>query len=251
MIKRFALIVSLLLPLVVTASTFSWTDPKDSLRVINHTPIDQAEAEALLYRTFNELQVPASSNNLGPDEFTPLLLADSVLEKRNRAHSLFEQVQSGQRFLETLDALSEVDLPIGIVKSGGALDYMIIIDRINFTREGAMMEVFVSLALPQSGERIAFNGKIPLSRSGGISGTAKVMLVGDHKIDLGNSNLYIKGTNRTYVEFDCNGFKGVWSPQSLPSRGLSSPFAFRSPQSLPPRDSAASRHQFKNKTNIF
>lgn len=211
MMNRFTLLLFLLLSASMV-NALSFTDPKDSLQVSSGNAtavVSQAEAEAVLYRTFNELQLPATDHNSDRAEFVPLLLADSILEKRNRAHSLFEKVQSGQRFLETLDALSEVDLPIGIVKSGGANDYMIIIDRINFTREGAMMEVFISLPLPQSNDRIAFNGKIPLSKSGGIAGTAKVMLIGDHKIDLGSSALYIKGTNRTYVEFDCNGFKGL------------------------------------------
>ncbi|RAW02134.1 hypothetical protein DQQ10_06185 [Pseudochryseolinea flava] len=194
---------------MLLANVATATDPNDSLRAVNSAAITQADAEALLHRTFSGLDLPTSLAPVDPIVLPPLLLADSIIEKRNRAHSLFEKVQSGQRFLESLDALSEVDLPIGIVKSGGAVDYMIIIDRINFTREGAMMDVFVSLALPQTGDRIAFNGKIPLSKSGGIAGTAKVMLLGDHHISLGSSLFTIKGTNQTYVEFDCNGFKGA------------------------------------------
>src|SRR5688500_13803491 len=136
-------------------------------------------------------------------------LADTVLDQRLHAHSLLQKVITAQRFIETLDALSEIELPVGVVKSGGPVDYSILIDRMTFTTTGAIMDVYVSLALPQSGERIAFHGKVPLSKEGGIAGNAKVFLVGDHHINLGGSQLTIKGSKNTYVEFDCGGFKGV------------------------------------------
>lgn len=166
-----------------------------------------AEVEAALYRMFDGMSLVVADQS---DPINVVLPADTVLEKRNYAYSLLEKVQSGQRFLETLDALTEIDLPIGVVKSGSSFDYTILIDRINFTKEGAMMEVFVSLALPQSGDRLAFSGKIPLSKTGGIAGTARVSLIGDHHIKLSaSSEIIIKGTDRTYVDFDCNGFKGI------------------------------------------
>jgi hypothetical protein len=137
-------------------------------------------------------------------------LADTILDQRNYAHALLEKVLRDQRFLESLDALSEVELPIGVVKSGGSADYSILIDRIQFTREGAVMDVYASLALPQTGSRIAFHGKVPLSAQGGIAGSAKVYLIGDHFIKFNNNTLLIiKGTQESYVEFDCSGFVGV------------------------------------------
>lgn len=135
---------------------------------------------------------------------------DSVLNKRAHAHALLEHVLSGQRFLESLDALSEIELPVGVVKSGGALDYSILVDRIHFTKEGARMDVYVSLALPQTGSRLAFHGVVPLSAQGGVAGNARVFLLGDHSMRLNNVSLItIKGNERSYVEFDCGGFLGV------------------------------------------
>src|SRR5690606_28037727 len=97
-------------------------------------------------------------------------IADTILQQRMHAHALLEQVLAGQRFLESLDALSEIDLPVGIVKSGGALDYAVLIDRIQITKEGAVMDVYMSLAMPQTGSRLAFHGTIPLSAEGGVAG---------------------------------------------------------------------------------
>jgi len=171
---------------------------------------DAAMASEGLRRKFPELGV-------SPPRFAtkdPIIIdesaADTVLDKRRHAHALLEKVVAAQRFLETLDALTEIELPVGIVKSGGALDYTILIDRIVFTREGATMDAYVSLALPQTGTRIAFYGKVPLSAEGGVAGSAKIYLLGDHVIRINSSSLItIKGDERTYVEFDCGGFLGV------------------------------------------
>jgi hypothetical protein len=200
----------LLIQLAWNLSVRANTHPlSDSTKSYHAGRLSGAVADEL-YRNFNGLGLSLPSANVDPIVVSKIPLADSILEKRNQAHALFDKVLSGQRFLQTLDALSEIELPIGVVKSGGALDYTILIDRINFTTRGAMMEVFVSLVLPQSGDRIAFNGKIPLTKEGGIAGIARVNLIGDHHTQISHSSLLtIKATNNTFVEFDCNGFKGV------------------------------------------
>jgi hypothetical protein len=183
--------------------------PHDSVRIKRVGEIPP-HVMAEVYRTFDGLDHANSATVVYDPIVVSQVVADSVVEKQNYAHALLEKVQSTQRFVETLDALTEIDLPVGIAKSGGSVDYTILIDRITFTTQGALMEVYVSLALPQSGDRIAFNGKIPLSKEGGIAGDARVYLLGDHPIKLnGTSLLTIKGTNNSYVEFNCNGFKGV------------------------------------------
>ncbi len=188
-------------------TTFAFSDSTKVIQNIDAPPL----VSAGFYRTFESISLPENANTkTDPIVVNELALADTILDKRNHAHALLEKVLSGQRFLESLDALSEIELPIGVVKSGGAVDYSILIDRIQFTKEGALMDVYVSLALPQTGGRIAFHGTVPLSAEGGISGDAKVYLIGDHPIKLNSTSLItIKGTKRSYVEFDCNGFKGV------------------------------------------
>src|SRR5690606_9730706 len=109
-------------------------------------------------------------------------LPDSVAEQRAHANALLQKVLEQQRFVESLDAQSIIDLPVGVVRSGAAFDYAILIDRITFTPEGAMMDVYASLALPQTGTRIAFHGEVPLSAQGGIAGSARIHLLGDHPI---------------------------------------------------------------------
>ena len=174
-------------------------------------PVNERHAKARLFRHFQNLSLPADpSSPADPIRDPVAVLADTLLDQRAHAHALLQKVLAGQRFLESLDALSEIELPVGVVKSGGAMDYSILIDRMTFTKEGALMDVYVSLALPQNGARIAFHGKVPLSASGGIAGNAKVYLLGDHVIKVSQSALVtLKSNDRTYVEFDCSGFLGV------------------------------------------
>ena len=134
-LRSLLLVLPCIFPLPVVALAFG-----DSTHATTH-------ATESVYRTFEELSIPEypilsedpiHSGNTG--------VADTILDKRSHAHALLQKVLDGQRFLESLDALAEIDLPVGVVKSGGALDYAILIDRIQFTKEGARMDVYVSLA---------------------------------------------------------------------------------------------------------
>ncbi len=174
-----------------------------------HDSLATAKAPASRYRTFNFPLM--EDDQFSSFEIFPLP-ADSLIEKRNRAHSLRETIEQSQRYRESLDAFTIVDLPIGINRAGGLVDYTVLIDKINFSPAGAMMEVFVSFTLPQWQNRLAFGGKIPLSAEGGLVGTAKIFLLGDHYVKLQDSTiLTLKGSYErgSFVEIDCNGFKGM------------------------------------------
>ena len=183
----------------------------DSTKIAFPPEVAKPSIPAGQYKNFETLSIPGDhADPSDPVVVNDYALSDSVLDQRNHAHALLEKVLSGQRFLESLDALSEIELPIGVVKAGGAVDYSILIDRIEFTKLGATMDVYVSLALPQTGSRLAFHGKVPLSAQGGIAGNAKVYLLGDHPVKLSSTSMItLKGSERSYVEFDCTGFLGV------------------------------------------
>lgn len=199
----------LTLQLLIAANVIAVV-PGDSTSVKLKTEAASPSPSPAIHRTFSSITLPETGNRKNDPIIEDSLIPDTVLDKRSHAHALLEQVLTGQRFLESLDALSEIELPVGIVKSGGAADYSILIDRIQFTREGAMMDIYVSLALPQTGARMAFHGAVPLSAQGGIAGSARVFLLGDHAVQLNSTSLItIKGTDQSYVEFDCDGFMGV------------------------------------------
>lgn len=183
----------------------------DSTMVVASKHVVFPEGPHPAYRQFENLAILNRHQTANDPIVLPQVpIADSILQQRAHAHALLEKVVSGQRFLESLDAMSVVDLPIGVVRAGGAFDYSILVDRITITSAGAVMDVYVSLALPQTGARLAFHGKVPLSAEGGIAGNARVYLLGDHPMKLNHTTMVtIKGTDRSYVEFDCGGFLGV------------------------------------------
>lgn len=187
---------------------FSSAAYSDSTTVARPATDLPAPVKKELYRTFEELRYIQSFYQAVDPIILPDVLPDTVEKQRAYAQSLLEKVQSAQRFIDNLDELSEIELPVGLVRSGGAVDYSILIDRMRINTQGAILDVYVSLTFPQ-GESLAFHGEVPLSKEGGIAGSAKVYLVGDHNMKFGGTQVTIKGSKHTFVEFDCNGFKGV------------------------------------------
>lgn len=179
---------------------------KDSLSSVS-TPMIGIDG----IRAFPEITELSTNRSFDPITIQDIA-DDSLQQKRARAHSLREDVEKAQRFRETLDAFSVIDLPLGVVRSGGLVDYSIIIDKITFTPQGSILDAYVSFTIPQTGDRIAFGGLVPLSRDGGIVGTAKIYLLGDHYVKLSETSLLtlVGSKDRgTFVEIDCNGFKGM------------------------------------------
>src|SRR5690606_18097521 len=96
--------------------------------------------ESALYRTFNVGDIDYSSDAISdPINMQDNFLTNSTVEQRKHAHALFEKVQAQQRFVESLDALSEVKLPDGSTKAGGVDEYAILKDRMTFTSRNAIM----------------------------------------------------------------------------------------------------------------
>src|SRR5690606_18074492 len=83
------------------------------------TGINPTGAHAAAFRKFEHLTLPdPETRRLDSFSSFRTTIPDSTGEERAHAHALLQKVLSGQRFLESLDALSEIDLPIGVVRSG-------------------------------------------------------------------------------------------------------------------------------------
>jgi hypothetical protein len=203
--KSLKLIVTFLIGSINIHAAVS--DSTKVIKSLNEAPFVHATQ---VYRTFEGLTPLLKVEQPDPILIPLSSLADSIAEKRSHAYSLLEKVKLENRFSESLDALSVIDLPIGVVKSGGVADYSILIDHMTFNSRGATMEVYMSLEIPQTGDHLAFNGSVPLSANGGIAGKTKIYLLGDHYIKITSGTLLtIKGSKNTYAEFDCAGFQGI------------------------------------------
>ena len=104
----------------------------------------------------------------------------------------------------------KLNLPVGVVKAGGAVDYTILIDRIQFTKEGALMDVYVSLPFLKQDRELLSTVLYRFQRQAALPGNARVFLLGDHVMKLTSTSMItLKGSDRSYVEFDCDGFQGI------------------------------------------
>jgi hypothetical protein len=139
-------------------------------------------------------------------------------EIRQQIEATFEKVVNENRFIDFLDENSLLDLPVGLKVDLGVLRYIILVDSVVMTPRESFLYASMLFETPQ-GKRIHFKGsEIKFSKTGGLSGDGKLVLVGDYPINLDGdkSKLIIKGSQeKTFVEFDCSGFKQMSIDGSL------------------------------------
>lgn len=139
-------------------------------------------------------------------------------EIKKKIESTYQKIFEENRFVEFLDDNALLDLPVGIKADIGVLTYTILIDSVVMTPRESFLYASMRFDTPE-GKKLYFKGAdIKFSSTGGLTGDAKLMLVGDHPINLDgdNSQLIIKGSNnRTFVEFDCRGYKQLSLDGSL------------------------------------
>jgi hypothetical protein len=152
----------------------------------------------------------AKPDVLNPAAYEALYVSDSMQEERSHAFSIFEQVEENQRFVDILDQHTLLDLPVGIKKEIGGLQYTILIDSMVMTPTHAFLVAYMAFTTPQ-GKKIAFKGtNIRFSRTGGLQGDARLELLGDHALNKdAKTQIILKGNGGTFVEWDCNGFKNM------------------------------------------
>ncbi|UII26436.1 hypothetical protein LVD15_24590 [Fulvivirga maritima] len=190
------------------------TDPDKEVK--NTEPKDQpkeVKIEAANTRVFEELEweevEETKSDILRAEDFAPVL-SDTLSAYEMRALELDEMITKNNRFVDVLDEKSLVDMPVGIKKNIGGLSYTISLDSIVMTPQGAYLVAYMVFEEPTSGKKLTFRGdQIKLSKNGGITGDARLELIGDQPFDLfgEKSVVKLKGNGTTFVEFDCNGFK--------------------------------------------
>lgn len=142
----------------------------------------------------------------------------------NQAKEVFKEIEKSENLTDYLEPKNLAQLPLGIKKTIGGIQYSLGISNAKFTPKYTELTAFVKIVLPQTdslGNRkeIFFGANnIKLSHKGGLVGDTNLVLLGDAPIKMfGDKTLLVlKGgmdmdtgniTNRTYVTIDCNGFK--------------------------------------------
>jgi hypothetical protein len=142
---------------------------------------------------------------------------DSILQKIEFARSILAKVRAAQNFIKSIDASTKFELPVGISKSIGGINYDVAIYAVRLKPLYAELDVVMQVEIPQNGKELTFMAKgIKLSNQGGIVGDATLQLVGDYGINFSGDKvqLILKGGTReqlggTYAIIDCDGFKEI------------------------------------------
>lgn len=122
------------------------------------------------------------------------------------------KVESTNNIAGNFNPDSAVSLPFGIAKEIGVTRYIIAIDSAYFAPGKAVCNAYMALEFPGSTDKIAFAAKnIAFNSKGVIPGNnTRLALVSQHKLRMGpNLTLVLPDDGTNYVEWDCNGFKGV------------------------------------------
>lgn len=138
-----------------------------------------------------------------------------------------EQIERSGNTISKLGGDKPVKQPVGIKAPG--CPYSIVIDRIEITEKGGFMDVSAAIPIPGSDKPICFRAKrVAFSAGGGFSGSARMELVSEVRTSLvGGMDIVIPKDGKTFVEFDCDGFKQM---------GLSADLLFRSDLIVPVSD---------------
>ncbi len=141
-------------------------------------------------------------------------VAETPLEQHIRAVYKLIQERRANRNLNQEDLYDQLTdtasfkLPVGIGNTDNGQP-PIIIDSIRFLPDHAEITAFLVVQLPGTDRELMFAGRgIPVTRKGGLAGTARLELVNDIPLSLfGDSTAVVVQHGKTFAEFDCNGFK--------------------------------------------
>jgi hypothetical protein len=167
-----------------------------------------AAVDRLPVRVFHHLLPEGDAPEFDPIIVPKFHLDDSTTFHRALAQSLENEVHSKNAFVTTLNGLSLLTLPVAIQRNVAGVTYTIIVSKITSTPQGSLLEAYMMLEIPVSGDKIAFRGtNISFSNLGGLAGVGRLDLIGDYPIEISNTLVIIRGNNSTFAQFDCNGFQ--------------------------------------------
>ncbi len=142
--------------------------------------------------------LPYLSGNNTPETLSPEQLEEKILMLNNL-------VKAEGRIVEMLSPDNASNLPVGISKTIGGIEFIVIIDEIKFTTSGAVANAYMTFQFPGSDKQISFKAiNVSFYPWGFLQ--ARMQLVKEKKIELGNIDIIIK-PDGTFVDFDCMGYQ--------------------------------------------
>ena len=126
----------------------------------------------------------------------------------NRTYFM-EAIKRQRMFMPPGEAAHD-KMPIVLSKQVAGREYAIYLDNIVFSPQGATLDAYFLLEIPTSGDKLLFKALNISFGPTGMTAETKLTLGTDFGIRLNNAaKLYLRGTDDTYVSWDCNGFAGM------------------------------------------
>lgn len=152
---------------------------------------------------------------------------NSYQAEKNRAIAAFAEAEKSGNLTDELTANNLTELPVGLLENRNSIEYGLVVTKVKFTPEYALIDVYARIVTPQQGvangkQELYFGAQeLKLSYSGGLIGEAKLSMIGDVYIPFNKNEwmLTIEGgmiskqtggnsyNENTFVIIDCDGIK--------------------------------------------
>ncbi|UPK68400.1 hypothetical protein [Chitinophaga filiformis] len=130
----------------------------------------------------------------------------------DHAISVFNKIKEKNKFINFLTNESLGTLPVGLVREINGKVYVIAIDSIRMTPQGAYLSAYFRFNVPGTSRELIFGGKdIAFTPGGvGVGNSTKLLLLNDQRVNFNEHvELNFPGDGSNFVEWDCNGFKSA------------------------------------------
>lgn len=130
----------------------------------------------------------------------------------NYALGVFDKIKEKNKFISFLTNESLGTLPVGLVREINGKVYVIAIDSVRMTPQGAYLSAYFRFTFPGTERELIFGGKDIAFTPGGIgAGTStKLVLLNNQAVHINEHvELTFPGNGSNFIEWDCNGFKAA------------------------------------------
>jgi hypothetical protein len=151
------------------------------------------QTQAQQQRTFRQFASPASpapTDNLGADG--PRQLTEAARQHIAKARSVLEKIRQTKNYVSYLDGSTPVELPVGLRRTLGGVEYVIGVSAIRLLPTHAEFDAYIQIQIPQSAQPLTFMGQgLKFSRAGGIVSGTQLSLVGDFAVNQANRDIQV------------------------------------------------------------
>ena len=162
----------------------------ERLRLPLPTSFQTQAQQRRTFRQFASSTSPAPTDNLGADG--PRQLTEAARQHIAKARSVLEKIRQTKNYVSYLDGSTPVELPVGLRRTLGGVEYVIGVSAIRLLPTHAEFDAYIQIQIPQSAQPLTFMGQgLKFSRSGGIVGGTQLSLVGDFAVNQANRDIQV------------------------------------------------------------